>query len=54
MERETVEVLSVLKLHCFFPIKGFGLPLLFIYSPTVMKEIAGWDRVAERKRAQGW
>ena len=32
-----------------FSIKGFGFPLLFIYSPTVIKETAGWNIVVESK-----
>lgn len=32
-----------------FSIKGFGFPLLFIYSPTVIKETTGWNIADERK-----
>lgn len=31
-----------------FPIKGSGFPLLFINSPAVIKDTAGWNTV-ERK-----
>lgn len=32
-----------------FSIKGFGFPLLFIYSPAVIKETTGWNTADERK-----
>ena len=34
-----------------FSIKGFGFPLLFIYSPTVIKETTGWNTADEKKGA---
>lgn len=36
-----------------FSIKGFEFPLLFIYSPTVIKETTGWSTADERKRLGG-
>ncbi len=32
-----------------FSIKGFRFPLLFIYSPAVIKETMGWKTADERK-----
>ena len=32
-----------------FCIKGFGFPLLFSYSPTVIKETTSWNTADEKK-----
>lgn len=32
-----------------FSIKGSGFPLLFIYSPTMIKESTCWNTAVERK-----
>lgn len=48
MEGEMAEVSSVLKL---FSIKGFGLPLIFIYLPTVIKE-TGVQLIRDKARGR--
>lgn len=35
-----------------FSIKGFGFPLPFSYSPTVIKETTRWN-TADEKKARG-